>query len=294
MMVPPALPNSFKWHVAKANGQIVGLEKRSEQHVTGDGFIRGSLTLSGRYRGGELHGRYHGAQMGIPAFGQIDGTPASGGIDGFGQISGVSRLRTHYRYETRFFIRDKAGTDLYVSILGEHLPVLDGHMVTAVYLRKLTDTRSTDSLLCALCNHNTGKTHYTATENLLIQYLGIPAFRWVQEETMSDEQPEELIDELKNSILRPWLLPITLIGLGLAFICSLFAVRGSRPAALFAAMFALVGIGAIVLWSKFRTDEKRIANANAQNGFFEKNPEVVRAKESVENSVDEAEQSATI
>lgn len=48
---------------------------------------------------------------------------------------GSFEIRTEYSYLTRFFLRDGNCRDTYVEILGSHLPLLEGHTVTAVIAR---------------------------------------------------------------------------------------------------------------------------------------------------------------
>lgn len=160
-------------------GAVVGLERVSEQHIEGSGFISGSQSVSGYY---------HGAQGFMTPTGRM--SPASGQLSGSGSLLGSAFLRTRYAYETRFFIHGDDGVDRPFRFPGvEYLPLREGHTVSTVWCKNDRGK----SLLVALVNHNTGPAILpVATEDEIIDHLGIPLSRRVR---LDPDEYEQLLDE---------------------------------------------------------------------------------------------------
>ncbi len=149
------IPNGWCYAM---HGMIVGVEKISEQHVSGYGFTEG-------------HGRLYGFYSG-PHYGHW----GTGSLYGSSELFGEQRVWTDYEYATRFFIQDSGGRELPVNVFGDHLPIRDGHRVIAIVVRN----SSNSDLLFAMINETTSQELSCCRNGELLRHLDIPAYRYVR------------------------------------------------------------------------------------------------------------------
>lgn len=255
---------------------VVGLEKVSEQYIEGSGSIGGGQTISGKQT---VSGYYDGASgpmtpMGraFPAKGALSG---SGSLTGFGWLAGSASLRTRYKYETRFFLRQDNGVDRPFRFLGvEYMPILEGHTVSAVYC----ENDRGRPLLLALVNHNTRPAVLAhRTDDDIIDHLGIPRRRRLQRVLLSPEEHDRLMDEQQverqvarehhkrlltrkrqtRERLTPWLLvacAVSFVTLGLGLLLHF----GAKNKVAGLTLLAVGGVGLIagsVAWACIYLDE---------------------------------------
>jgi hypothetical protein len=210
-------------------GEVVGLEKVREQYVRGSGYVEGSQVLIGSYHGADAVRH------------------ASGGVWGHGSISGRQETWTEYHYETNFFIRKPDGQDCPVRRAGEHLQLLDGHLVTAVVLRNDYD----EHLLAAIVNHSTTMRHWMTTEDELVRFIGLSRRRRVRAQLMTpDERARELQSyRRKLNAYTPWLLGACFCGVALGLLGIIFlAGDHTAPGALMTMGGLALGLVAGLLW----------------------------------------------
>lgn len=186
-------------------GTIVGLEKISEQYITGHGSVQGSH---------QIHGTYTGSHNPYVLPGQNIGS-----ISGSGSITGSSSIQTDYEYLTRFFIRDDSGVDTPFEIDGEHLPLLNGHMATAIFV--FNDRNQ--ALLIGIVNHITRIEHSLASIRKITRHLRIPAYRNVRQEILTREiRQRRLRSHIRATQPKiPWLwlsLAIGLVAVGIGLL----------------------------------------------------------------------------
>jgi len=200
----------------------VGVEKISEQYIEGEGRIHGTQRIAGQFTGSNN-------PFVLPGQNQ-------GSIYGRGSIDGHSEIRTKYKYATRFFIRETTGVDTPFVVYGEHLPILDGHEASAIYVFN----KSGESLVVAIVNHTTKLSHSLVSSGWLIDHLGIPKYRTVRRQVYSQElKQQELRRHLRNSLPKiPWLWLACACGGVLGFLGILLKGRFSAVGW----MFAIVGI----------------------------------------------------
>jgi hypothetical protein len=119
-------------------------------------------------------------------------------IGGSGSIRGEQRTWTEYKYETAFFIREPDGRDNPIRIVGEHLPLLDGHQVSAAVVANDWD----EALLVAIVNQSTGRIHWVTTERKFVRFIGIARRRRVRVELMTPEERAEEVNERSERLRR--------------------------------------------------------------------------------------------
>jgi hypothetical protein len=243
-------------------GRVVGLEKSSEQYVSGDAFIAGSQHISGSYDGGH------------------------GSISGFGWLGGSAKTRTHYRYKTSFFMRRSDGSDQPFCIIGEHLPLLDGHAIASVHA--INDDR--DSLLCALVNFNTRQTFTTTRSSELIDHLGIPRRVRTQELVLSPESRKLRIAEhfRKYESMLPWMTLALTIGIAVMAMLGLVAgttgLNGLGFAALLVAGVLTASLSGIVIFIQVRGN--RLKHLPTHQTRFIKNREIEEELDGIRDFVE--------
>lgn len=230
---PPALPRRRPPPLRYArpfsvNGSVVGLEKVREQYVQGRGYLSGSHTVTGYYSGPHPPWR------------------AAGAISGYGAVYGEHAVWTEYQYETVFFVREPDGRDFPVRVVGEHLPLLDGHRVSVAVVAN--DWR--EYLLAAVVNHSTGVIHWTTTEGEVVRFLGIPQRRRVRVEVMTPAERDREIDERGDRLRR--LGPVSLAGAlagGAAALlgCVLF-LSGAAVGCLLVVLGVCLGLAGGLVW----------------------------------------------
>lgn len=227
-------------------GSVVGLEKVSEQYVSGES---------------ELHGEQR-------IYGSSD--QRGGGMYGSGYLVGSGEVKTEYRYQTRFFLREPSGRDRPISVAGTHLPLLEGHTVTAVYAENDSD----ESLLLALINHNTGQLHRISTDGALIYHLGIPKKHTIQRLVLSPEERWELFRRKKRAYakVRPALAVAAILGLIFFLVGLLLSARGFSNA--LAIIGLIVGLSALGILANFMIELGKIKDAPSHEQELVPNPDL--------------------